>query len=69
MHCFFFLCGIKIDINISVVVFSFFQQFGLHCGKGFLLDGPPGCGKTLIAMAVAGEAGANFIHIKVCPHS
>ncbi|KAL1822763.1 hypothetical protein ACET3Z_009541 [Daucus carota] len=41
-----------------------YKQFGLHCGKGFLLYGPPGCGKTLIAMAVAGEAGANFIHIK-----
>ncbi|BBH04323.1 cell division cycle 48C [Prunus dulcis] len=31
---------------------------------GFLLYGPLGCGKTLIAKAVANEVGANFIHIK-----
>jgi len=42
------------------------QQMGLTMDTGFLLYGPPGCGKTLIAKAVANEAGANFIHIKVC---
>ncbi|KAJ1388666.1 P-loop containing nucleoside triphosphate hydrolase [Sesbania bispinosa] len=42
-----------------------YEGFGVDLATGFLLYGPPGCGKTLIAKAVANAAGANFTHIKV----
>ncbi|MEU7531626.1 AAA family ATPase [Saccharothrix sp. NPDC042600] len=38
-------------------------RFGKSLRGGLLLWGPPGCGKTLIARALAGELGANFYEI------
>ena len=41
-----------------------FDSLGLPQSSGVLLVGPPGCGKTLVAKAIANEAGINFISVK-----
>ena len=40
-----------------------FRHLGIDPPKGVILYGPPGCGKTLIAKAIANETGAHFISI------
>lgn len=50
-------------IELPLIRPELFLRLGIEPPRGILLHGPPGCGKTLIARAVAGETTAYFIHV------
>jgi transitional endoplasmic reticulum ATPase len=60
---------IKEEIRMKIIYplenRALFKAYGKKPGGGVLLYGPPGCGKTLISKATAGEIQANFISVGI----
>jgi len=56
---------IKMNFILPLKQPEIFAAYGKSAGGSLLLFGPPGCGKTFLARAVAGEIEANFMHIEL----
>jgi len=59
--------AVKREIDLKIIKplehADLYKSYGKKVGGGILLYGPPGCGKTYIARATAGQINANFINV------
>lgn len=56
---------LRMDIVYPLQKPELFSAYGKRAGGGVLLYGPPGCGKTHLARAAAGECNASFIVVEI----
>lgn len=61
--------AVKEEIRMKIILPlekpELFKAYGQRVGGGILLYGPPGCGKTLLARATAGQVNAGFLSVAI----